>query len=78
MATYRDIQNYIKEKYNFSVKTCWIADIKGQLGIITRKAFNRKGGQRLHPCPPNKKSYIVEALRYFKCLNQHMAKKELK
>jgi hypothetical protein len=68
MATYKEIQNYIKEKYKFTVKTCWIADIKNKFGLITRKAPNRKGLQRLHPCPQSKESYIVEALRYFKMI----------
>lgn len=68
MATYKEIQNYIKEKYKFVVQTCWIADIKNGFGLITRKAPNKKGSQRLYPCPQNKKSYIIEALRYFKMI----------
>lgn len=68
MATYKEIQNYIKEKYRLEVKTCWIADIKNKFGLITRKTTNRKGVERLHPCPQNKKSFIVKALRYFKMI----------
>lgn len=68
MATYKEIQNYIKEKYRFSVKTCWIADIKNRFGLITRSAPNRKGEQRVHPCPKNKEVYIIEALKYFKMI----------
>jgi len=34
MATYKAIQNYIKDKYNCSIKTCWIADMKEQCGDI--------------------------------------------
>lgn len=68
MATYKEIQNYIKEKYNFTVKTCWIADIKDRFRLITRKAPNRKESQRLHSCPQSKENYIVEALRYFKMM----------
>ncbi len=66
MATYIQIQNFIKNKYNFSVKTCWIADVKNQFGLTTKVAHNRKSSQRTHPCPENKKKYIAEALRYFK------------
>ena len=40
--TYKEIQKYYKNKYNGSIKTCWIADIKRQLGLPTRKAYNRK------------------------------------
>jgi len=68
MASYKEIKNYIKEKYGFTVKTCWITDIKNKFGLITRKAPNRKGVERLHPCPQNKESFIVEALRYFQMI----------
>ena len=68
MATYKEIQKHIKEKYGFTVKGCWIADIKDEFGLITRNSSNRKGVQRLHPCPQNKKSYIIEALQYFKMI----------
>jgi hypothetical protein len=69
MATYKAIQNYIKDKYNCSVKTCWIADMKEQCGIITRKAPNRiSETQRVHPCPSDYKQKIEDAFRYFKML----------
>ncbi len=69
MATYKAIQNYIKEKYNCSVKTCWIADMKEQFGITTRKAPNRiSETQRVHPCPSEHKQKIEDAFRYFNML----------
>lgn len=68
MATYKEIQNYIKEKYGFTVKTCWITDIKNKFGLTQRRAYNRRSFQRLHPCPKNKKRQIIEALRYFKMI----------
>lgn len=33
MATYKEIQEYIEKKYNISVKTCWIADMKEYHGL---------------------------------------------
>ena len=68
MATYEEIQNYIGEKNGFTIKRCWIADVKNKFGLITRKAPNRRGTQRLHPCPKNKENYIIEALRHFEMI----------
>ncbi|MDY0138847.1 MAG: hypothetical protein RBR50_04025 [Candidatus Izemoplasmatales bacterium] len=69
MATYKAIQNYIKDKYNCSVKTCWIADMKEQCGISTRKAPNRiSESKRVYPCPIDHKLKIEDAFRYFKML----------
>ena len=33
MATYKEIQAYVKEKYGFQPKTCWIAHMKEVCGI---------------------------------------------
>lgn len=61
--TYKEIQKYYKNKYNGSIKTCWIADIKRQLGLPTRKAYNRKNEDFvLFPCPDgqiNKRLKII-------------------
>jgi len=69
MATYAEIQSYIRIKNGFAVKTCWIADVKNQFGLITRIAYNRKSSKRLHPCPGNKKKHIIEAFRHFKMIS---------
>ena len=63
MATYKEIQDYVKAKHGFVPKTCWIADIKNQHGIPMRKAPNRQGEQRVHPCPSEKRSVITQSLR---------------
>ncbi len=66
MTTYKQIQNYIKETYNTSVKTCWIADIKEQCGIKMRKALNRiSQNERTNPCPKSKSECIKAALKHF-------------
>lgn len=53
--TYKQIQNYTKEHYGFSPKTCWIADIKEQCGLMPKLAPNRKNPKiRTNPCPKNK------------------------
>ncbi len=62
--TYKKIQEYVKRKYGFVPKTCWIADTKEFCGLVTRKTWNRKGKQRKHPCPKDKLPAIKEALKY--------------
>jgi len=37
MATYNQIQEWIKEKYGFTVKTCWIAHAKEICVGLTRE-----------------------------------------
>ena len=65
MATYKQIQKYVKGKYGFIPKTCWIADVKGQCGLSVRRAWNRKSDEREEPCPPEKVKAIKAALRDF-------------
>lgn len=69
MATYKQIQSYVKDKYKVSIKTCWIADIKGKHNLLTRIASNRKSSNnRLHPCPMAHQSKIEEAFRFFRMI----------
>jgi hypothetical protein len=69
MATYSEIQDYIRAKDGFSVKTCWIADIKRSHGLITRSAPNRIDPLRpTYPCPIEKRPSIEAALRHFDML----------
>lgn len=50
--TYKEIQKYYKSKYFKTIKTCWIADVKRELGLPTRKAYNRQNeGFVIFPCP---------------------------
>jgi hypothetical protein len=65
MATYREIQDWVKQNYGFVPETCWIADVKSQAGLQMRKAPNRKGAKRVKPCPPGKIEPIRAALRHF-------------
>jgi hypothetical protein len=63
MATYREIQALVCREHGFTVKTCWIAHVKELVGIQTRTAPNRHGPARVHPCPPDKRASIEEAMR---------------
>ena len=65
MATYKEIQSFVKRRYGFNPKTCWIAHVKEEMGLPLKKAPNRQREQRKYPCPEEKKSAIEEALRNF-------------
>jgi len=57
MGTYKEVQNYTKEKYGFNVKTCWIAHVKEMNGLIDKNI------DRQNPCPNDKVASIKEALQ---------------
>jgi len=66
MASYKDIQNYVKKKSGSTPKTCWIADVKTHCGIEVKKAWNRKDPlRRKFTCPANKFEVIKAAFLYF-------------
>ena len=65
MATYKQIQEWVKQRYGFVPKTCWIAHVKHMSGLPMRIAPNRQGAERLYPCPPEKVQSIRAALRHF-------------
>jgi hypothetical protein len=65
MATYEQIQNYVKNNYSYKLKTCWIAHVKELCGLPVRKAWNRKREQRIIPCPEDKIEDIKCAFRHF-------------
>lgn len=66
MATYKEIQDYIKINYGSTVKTCWIAHMKEVCGLDRKNAINRKDPiKRKYPCPEDKQEFIREAFRHF-------------
>lgn len=69
MATYKELQTFVKEKHGFTVKTCWIADMKKICGLSDRVASNRISlDSKKTPCPQAKKEAIREAFRHFKMI----------
>lgn len=69
MATYQEIQNYVKQKYGCVVKSCWIAHVKELNGLNPRLSPNRRSPQqRLYPCPTDKRLLIEEAFKHYKML----------
>ena len=64
MATYKDIQNKVKEKFGYIPKTCWIADVKDKCGLEVKESANRiSGDERSNPCPINKIKDLKEAFQ---------------
>ena len=64
MATYTEIQNYVKKKHGKVVKTCWIAHAKEICGLEPKKS-HRRFGKRVYPCPDNKLLWIKDAFKNF-------------
>jgi hypothetical protein len=69
MATYKEIQEYVKLKYGKTVKSCWIAHVK-ELNDLPRKVSPRRydPNKRVHPCPDRYVDKIEDAFRYFKMI----------
>ena len=65
MATYKEIQSWVKVNYGWVAKTCWIADCKEQKGLPVKRAANRQTAARMVPCPDNKRDAIFEAFKHF-------------
>jgi hypothetical protein len=65
MATYKEIQAYVKKEHGICVRTCWIADIKEKRGLPVRRAWNRHREGRDNPCPEDKSDFIEEAMDHF-------------
>lgn len=42
MATYGQIQTFIKDKYGCSIKTCWIADVKEKCDVSVKVSPRRE------------------------------------
>jgi hypothetical protein len=50
--TYKTIQELYKNQFNKTIKTCWIADVKRELGLTTRISKNRINVDSVkYPCP---------------------------
>ena len=65
MATYEQIQNWVKANFGWKGKTCWIAHCKEIEGIPIKPAHNRSTNGRANPCPDNKRGPIFAAFTHF-------------
>jgi hypothetical protein len=70
MATYKHIQEHVREQMGRVPKTCWIAHVMADEGLTTRTAPNRfNQTKRQNPCPPAKRPSILSALRDFRMIS---------
>lgn len=63
-STYNDIQDYVKEKYNITIKDCWVAHVKEICGLSPKPSPNRIDiKKRKYPCPEDKQEIVIEAFK---------------
>ena len=69
-ATYKEIQNYVLEKFGFKVSNLYIAQVKEKCGIKERENYNRSKKEDLKQpiCPIEKEEAIKDAFRYFQMI----------
>lgn len=69
MATYKEIQKYVKDNYGYIPKSCWIAHTKEICGLNPKISNNRyNNNRRAYPCPENKLNDIKQAFIYFEMI----------
>jgi hypothetical protein len=68
MATYKQITCWIKSNYGWTSKTCWIAHCKELVGLPVVRAPNRRGVERVVPCPTEKRDAIFAAFKHFQMI----------
>lgn len=68
-ATYAEIKKWIKEQYNVSVSSLYIAQCKDVCGFEKRENFNTGiEGHRVPNCPAEKRELIMKAFKHFKMI----------
>ena len=69
MDMYKQIGAYIKDKYGYTPKSCWIAHMKEVCGLNPRVSPRRHNpAERKHPCPAGKQDDLREAFVHFKMI----------
>jgi len=74
MATYTEIQNHIKDNYDFYCKklldSCWIADMKEFHKLNLKVAHNRHDRlSKKVPCPSHRREAVTETFKHFGIIN---------
>ena len=69
-ATYKQIQNYVLEKFGFKVSTLYIAQVKKKHGIEVREHYNisKNENQKVPQCSIEKEEVIFDAMKYYKMI----------
>ena len=75
-ATYKEIQDWVQEKYGFRVTNLNIAQVKQKHGIIERENYNKpKSENSKQPgCPEEKIKAIEDAMRHFQMIESQGVK----
>ena len=70
MAAYKQIQDYVSEKFGYLPRGTWIAHAKEIYGLNPQKSVNRKSDtKRINPCPPEKQEDFRQAFIHFKLID---------
>ncbi len=69
-ATYKNIKEYVQNKYGVDVHTSYIAQVKRMCGLDMGVNYNKASddGAKAQQCPSDKVEYIKDALSYFKLI----------
>ena len=68
-ATYAEIKSWIKEQYNVSVSSLYIAQVKDSCGFEKRENYNTGAeGHKVPQCPDEKRKMILEAFKHFRMI----------
>lgn len=68
-ATYAEIKKWIKEQYNVSVSSLYIAQCKDECGFEKRQNYNTGAeGHNVPQCPDEKRELIMKAFKHFKMI----------
>ena len=68
-ATYKQIQNYVLEKFGFKVSTLYIAQVKKKHGLEVRKHYNipKNENRKVPQCSIEKEEAIL-LIKYIRIL----------
>ncbi len=69
-ATYKEIEEWVQEKYGFHVTNLNIAQVKQKHGIVERENYNKPKSEKSRQpgCPEEKVKAIEEALKHFQMI----------
>mgnify|MGYP006952611412 CR=1 FL=1 len=69
MATYKQIQGFVKQQYGYIPKSCWIAHMKEVCGLNPKLSARRNSvASRVHPCPLERQDDIRHSFEHFKMI----------
>lgn len=73
-ATYAQIKAYVLEHAGIKVSSLYIAQVKRKYGLEIGKAYNKPENNKNHVpvCPKEKEIEIMNALKAYKMLDEHI------